>query len=112
MTRLEAGVTENRIIARTGMLDAVVCLCSRASRIWHDWVKAIYTELAKAHPGSLAEVSDYVKTRENDYTAASGIGSVKVSALKRISIVFDILAETFRIIENSADQEAVHGDQK
>jgi hypothetical protein len=112
MTRLEAAQLENRIVTRTGDLDAIVGLLAHGSLIWHNWSKAIFTELADGHTGLIKEIRNYMKTREADDCKARNIKNKKVAGLKQLSIMIDILAETFRVIEGSVDKKVTHGRQK
>jgi hypothetical protein len=109
MTRLEAGQLENRIVTRTGDLDDVVRLLSKATWLWHNWTKAIYTELGINHRDIMLKTGEYIKLREGDDLLARSIKNKKVSGLKQLSIMFDILAETFRDIEDSIDEGVVNG---
>jgi hypothetical protein len=111
MDRLNAGLLENAIVTKTKHLEQITVLMGSANNIYHNWSKAILSELAP-YPDLFNRVNQYIKSRDPDYSDAYKIKNVKVSSLKKLSIWTDILAETFRVIEESVNTETIWNEQK
>jgi hypothetical protein len=102
MTNIDAGLLEHEIINRTGLTGPVVVLMGRSGTLWHDLIRSISANVRDKKILEQIELSEHIL----EDIMYKDTRPAKYKALKRISVFFDLLADTFKAIEDSIEKQA------